>query len=383
MTTTRLGLVTASILALVLLLLGAMSAAASPTGAGDPAKGKYIMAINGGCGCHGPDHAGFKPGAPPDQSGSLFAGPFGTVTAKNITPDKDTGIGNWTDAQVTSAMTNGIDDQGKQLFPIMPYTSFHFMSNGDVADLVAYVRTLPAVKNDVPDNKLSGPVPPAPQLPPSPAAAPTGGVERGAYVANAISICGDCHTPSLPDGSPDMSRLLAGGVVQTGPTTSEIAPNLTPDNVTGLGTWTDAQIISVLKTGLEPGGDKVEGLMISQIMGTPLPGGGYSQYTAADAQAVAAYLRSLPPVSNVAATGAGFKQGFKTMSDLLPNIVGLPLDNEHRAPNGDTIQTTTSGLLAWRRADNITSFTNGATTWLNGPFGIQQRPNDQKFDWEH
>lgn len=382
MTTTRLGFVMAGILALALLALGTISAMASPLGAGDPAKGKYIMAINGGCGCHGPDHAGFKPGVPPNQSGSIFQGPFGTVTAKNITQDKNTGEGSWTDAQVINAIRNGVDNEGKQLFPIMPYNSFHFMSDADVNDLVAYLRTLPPVSNNVPENKLNGPVPAPPSLPPSPPVAPAGGVARGAYLVNAIAICGDCHTPMLPNGSPDMSKMLAGGKVQTGPTTFEVAPNLTPDKVTGIGNWTDAQILAVLKTGTKPTGTMVKGLMLDQVMGTPLPGGGYNQLTDTDAQAIVAFLRTIHPVSNDAATGAGFELGFKTMSDMIPDIVGLPLEGEHGLPNGDTVQATTGGLLVWRKADNITAFTNGYMTWINGPNGLQQRLNTQRLTWE-
>lgn len=369
MTTTRLGLIMAGVLALVLLALGAMSVAAAPLGAGDPAKGRYIVAADGGCGCHGPDLAGFKADAPPEQSGVIFQGPFGSVTAKNITPDKDTGIGDWTDEQITNAIRNGVDNEGKPLFPIMPYTSYHFMSNGDVADLVAYLRTLPAVSNDAPENKLNIPVPAPPPLPPSPAVAPTSGLERGRYLVTAISICGDCHTPVLPNGAPDATKFLAGGIVE-----DQVAPNLTPDKVTGIGRWTDAEIVGVLRYALEPEGTIVSGLMMEQDTGTR-GSGGYSRLTDADDQAIVAFLRSIPPVSNVATNGSGFKLGFKDTSDMLPDIVGLPLENEHPTAGGDTIQTTTGGLLVWRRADNVTAFTDGAITWVNGPAGLQQMPN--------
>ncbi len=366
MKTTRLGLAF-GVLLLVVLTLATAGIVAAQAGPGDPARGQYIMAINGGCGCHGPDHAGFKPGAPPDQSGSIFQGPFGTVTAKNITPDQQTGVGSWTDDQLINAIRNGIDAEGKPLFPIMPYASFHFMSDGDVRDLVAYLRTLPPVGNDVPENQLNIPVPAPPQLPPSPPVAPTGGVERGRYLVTAITICGDCHTPRLPDLSPDMSRLLAGGAVDP----MDIATNLTPDRVTGIGNWTDAQILAVLRYGLEPEGSQVSGLMHDQVVGTPLPGGGYNRLTDSDARDIVAFLRTVPPVSNVAATGAGFQFGFKTLSDLIPDVVGLPLENEHSLSNGDVGQLTTGGLLVWRSADNVNSFTDGSRTWTLTPSGLQ------------
>ncbi len=376
MTTTRLGLVLASIIALAMLALGAMSALAAPSGAGDPAKGKYIMAANGGCGCHGPDHAGFKPGAPPDQSGVDFQGPFGNVTAKNITPDRETGEGKWTDAQKINAIRNGVDDEGKQLFPIMPYLSFHFMSDGDVADLVAYLDSLPAVVNKVPENKLNGPVPPPPPLPPSPATAPSGGVERGRYLATVIGICGDCHTPMLPDGSPDNTKFLGGGSVQDTPTSPpEFAANVTPDMVTGIGGWTNAQIFAVLRYGLEPEGTAVSGLMHDQVFGITPGVGGYNQLTDDDTRAIVAFLRTIPPVSNVPTTGAGFTGGFKALADQIPDVVGLPLENEHKVASGDVIQMTPAGLFVWHPATNSTSFTDGSSTWTVTPSGVQQTPN--------
>ena len=77
-----------------------------------------------------------------------------------------------------------------------------------------------------------------------------------------------------------------------------------------------------------------------------------------------------------------FRLGFKALADQIPDIVGQPLETEHYGPNGDSIQRTTTGLMAWRKADNWTAFTNGATTWINGPNGVQSRPNDQRFPWE-
>ncbi len=369
-------LMLAGVVALSLSALGAASVAASPSAAGDPAKGRYIVAANGGCDCHGPDLAGFKEDAPAAQSGEMFRGAFGSVTAKNITPDKETGIGDWTDDEVINAIRNGVDADGMPLFPIMPYVSFHFMSNTDVADLVAFLRTIPAVRNDVPENELNVSVPAPPSLPPSPATAPTSGIERGRYLVSAISICGNCHTPSLPSGVPDTSKFLAGGTIE-----NEIAANLTPDKVTGIGNWTDAQIAAVLRFALEPEGTRVSGLMFYLDGGIPLSGG-FSQLTDSDRGAIVAFLRTIPAVSNVAANGAGFQFGFKTLSDLLPAIVGLPLENQHPVANGDILQQTTGGVLQYRPSTNVPSFTDGFMTWLLGPFGLQERLNTQRFDWE-
>ena len=282
----------------LLVALALVAVAATPPGAGDPAKGKYIFAVNGGCGCHGPNLAGYKQGGPAELPasapfGELFAGPFGSVPATNITPDKDTGVGNWTDDQLIHALRDGIDNGGEQLFPIMPSNTFHFMSDGDVQDLVAYLRTVPAVSNKVPERTLMGPVPPAPPLPPSPASSPTSGVERGKYLVTAVGDCSSCHTPTTPQGAPDQTKFLAGAAMPRAGGKFEIANNITPDKSTGIGSWTEQQVVALLKTGTLPDGTKTKGLMAEVLVG------GMNQLTDADAQAIATYLKTIPPVSNV------------------------------------------------------------------------------------
>jgi hypothetical protein len=82
------------------------------------------------------------------------------------------------------------------------------------------------------------------------------------------------------------------------------------------------------------------------------------------------------------AQGFEYKLGFKALADQIPSVVGEPLENEHWGANGDSLQKTSKGLMAWRKADNWTAFTDGATTWLNGPNGLQSRPNTERFEWE-
>lgn len=83
-----------------------------------------------------------------------------------------------------------------------------------------------------------------------------------------------------------------------------------------------------------------------------------------------------------APSNAEFKLGFQLLADQIPEVAGVPLEDEHWGANGDSLQMTSAGLMAWRKADNWTAFTNGATTWINGPFGVQSRPNDVRFCWE-
>jgi mono/diheme cytochrome c family protein len=239
----RLILLAGAIIMLVALAILLGTAASAATGsAGDPVKGQYIFAATGGCGCHGVNLAGYNPSGPP--FGEIFTGPFGSVAASNITSDKDTGVGNRTDAQLIDAIRNGVDDGGNTLFPIMPYLTLHFMSDADVADLVAFLRTVPAVSNKVPERQLNGPVPPVPPLPPSPATAPASGLARGKYLATVVGDCNSCHTPQTPQGAPDMSKMLAGGVIAREGGTFEVGPNITTDGPTGIAYWTQQDIVT-------------------------------------------------------------------------------------------------------------------------------------------
>jgi mono/diheme cytochrome c family protein len=266
------------------LWLAANSAAtaAPPTQAptGDPARGAYLFTAAAGCGCHmGP--AGFLAG------GSEIAGPFGKVYVRNITSDPETGIGNWTADQIVAAIRTGRSANGEMLFPIMPYRNFSGMSDQDAYDLAAFIQTAPPIKNQVPARQLNFPVPPFDPLP-APATAPTEGVARGEYLVKHVSDCTGCHTPTDAQGNPDMSKFLAGAAVE-----GEVSANITPDNETGIGTWSVEQIAHFLGTGEEPNGEKVGGLM-AQIITE-----GFSKMTEADRLAIGSYLKTIPAVNNV------------------------------------------------------------------------------------
>jgi mono/diheme cytochrome c family protein len=254
----------------------------SPAAQADPGKGGYIFALAGGCGCH-MGEAGLMAGGAP------FEGPFGVVYPPNITPDPNTGLGNWSDQEIIDAIRLGHTPEGEQLFPIMPYPTFSHMSDEDVQNLVAFLRTLPPIENSVPERQLNFEVPPFSAMAPAPATAPTSGVERGAYIVNAIAHCGDCHTPFNPDGTPDFSKMLAGAVIE-----GQLAPNITPHEETGIGSWSEQDIARLLQTGQRPGNEPpAAGLMALVVEG------GYKDMTDADALAVAAYLKTVPAVENV------------------------------------------------------------------------------------
>ena len=280
----------------LLLLSVAPALAATPA---EVARGKYIFGATGGCGCHteskGPVNAG----------GRKYDGPYGTVYSANITPDIKTGIGGWTDEQILTAIRLGRRPNGERLVPVHPFISFNGMANEDLKALVAFLRTVPPVNRTNTPKKITVPMFDSVFLPAwlmafaaketPPPAAPVSAVARGEYLVHAVAHCGECHTPrSAMTMAVDNSRFLAGNPKKTGPE-GQATPNITPDKATGLGDWTEAQIVTYLGTGNRPDGDVAGGLMEEMIQGTLA---GLKDLAKADLQAIARYLKSIPAVKN-------------------------------------------------------------------------------------
>ena len=264
------------------------------------AKGQYIFAVAGGCACHTVPketaHAGARP----------FPIPFGTVYSTNITQDKETGLGAWSDQQILDAMVKGFRRDGSRILPVMPYEKYSGMAQADLEALIAFLRTLKAVNKPTPELKswvpfirsvgtfayltLFG------RFSTLPAQPPKAGVERGRYLVNHVSLCGDCHTPRNVLGAPKQSLYLAGAAQDTGPL-GEAVPNITPDEETGIGSWKRDEIADLLLTGTKPDFDNVQGLIYEVIEGTT-HGYGYNDMTKEDALAIADYLKSIPPIKN-------------------------------------------------------------------------------------
>jgi len=273
---------------------------ASAGGAGTPlpdlvARGQDIFGAAGGCGCH------TVPKGTLNAGGRKYDGPFGTVYSANITPDRQTGIGAWTDEQIITAIRLGRRPKGERLIPVHPYTVFNGMAAEDLRALVAYLRTVPPVNRPNQPKKITVPffesifLPTwlaafAPKETP-PATAPTSGLARGEYLVRAVGHCGECHTPRGMTQATDNSRFLAGN--PNGPEDSKV-PNITPDKDTGL-TWSEEEIAEYLGTGNKPDGDVAGGLMGEVIEGTAA---GYKDLTKADRLAIAQYLKTIPPIHN-------------------------------------------------------------------------------------
>ncbi|MDP2603116.1 MAG: c-type cytochrome [Deltaproteobacteria bacterium] len=262
------------------------------------AKGQYIFAMAGGCACHtepkGTHHVGAR----------AFPIPFGTVYSTNITQDKETGLGAWTEQQIQDAMTKGIRRDGSRILPVMPYEKYSGVAQDDMKALIAYLRTLRPVMKATPELKSWTPFARSIGTPlflkvfgrfsNAPAQAPKSGIERGRYLVDHVSLCGDCHTPRNMIGVPNRSLYLAGAGKKIGPLGNSV-PNLTPDKETGIGEWKREDIAELLISGTKPDLDNVQGLMEEVIQGTPL---GYKDMKKEDALAIADYLKSIPAIKN-------------------------------------------------------------------------------------
>lgn len=213
---------------------------------------------------------------------------FRAVTP-NITPDPDTGIGRWTDAQIAEAIRNGRRPDGSLIGPPMPVEFYRDISDRDLSAIVAYLRTVPPVRHAVTE-KSTYPFPLADHGPPAASVPdpPDHPVARGAYLAGPLAHCMDCHTPELPAERRDLSRLGAGGVPFGGPWGVVPSRNITPHKEFGIGEWTDDQIRRALTEGVS-----VDGRRLVPPMGARGPV--FARLTERDMTDLIAYLRSLPP----------------------------------------------------------------------------------------
>jgi mono/diheme cytochrome c family protein len=264
--------------------------------AGDATHGRVLFALAGGCGCHTPD------AGPVGSGGREIKTPFGTFYAPNITADKDTGVGDWSDEELIAAIREGNARAGVES-PVMPYYQYAGMADADVEDLVAYLRTLAPVRRENSVSAVTIPMPRvayrlwrlffAPRVA-RPANAPSEPVARGRYLAQNVAVCTDCHTPRTRVGGPNPDLYLAG--TDCGPD-GESVPNITPDPKTGIGDWSEAQIVHLLRTGTKRDGDDVQGLMaqvIHGVSGAP----GFASAPESELSAIAKYLRTVPPIRN-------------------------------------------------------------------------------------
>ena len=342
----------ASLLTLGVLLMvrtaqpSAQQKPAGPAASARVAHGEYLVKTGGCNDCHTPWKMGDN-GPEPDMSKMLmghpaglvakdpaglklpwigsasptmtsWSGPWGRSYTANLTSDRETGIGAWTEKQFIDTIRTGKHwGNGRPLLPTMPWQAFRNLADDDLAAIFAYLQTVPAIRNKVPDPVIA-PGPPPEALPTTalPKTAPGNAdpVARGRYLVTAKG-CGDCHTPmKMGAKGPEyvMSRMLSGfdasGAVPPMPNVEgaaevyvvepafaggwgmSFAANLTPDVETGIGSWTEQQFLDTLRNGRHQGRGR-------QIL-PPMPWQMFGQMTDADLKAIFAYLRTVPAVKN-------------------------------------------------------------------------------------
>jgi mono/diheme cytochrome c family protein len=238
------------------------------------------------------------------QDGKPYAGglgfklPFGTLYSTNITPDKDTGIGNYSDQDFLNAVHRGIRDDGARLYPAMPFTSYSYMTDDDALAIKAYLFSLPPVHAPDPENTLTFPFNQRWAMGLwstvfnrdrrfAPDTSKTPEWNRGAYLAEAMAHCGECHTPRNLAFALDNRKKFMGAVAA-----GWRAYNITSDKATGIGGWSDDDLASYLAIGHANGHGTASGPMGEAVDRS------LNYMAPEDIRAVVAYLRTVPPLTS-------------------------------------------------------------------------------------
>jgi mono/diheme cytochrome c family protein len=253
-------------------------------------RGEYITRMADCEACH------TMPGGEPFAGGRAFVLPFGTIYTPNITPDPDTGIGNWSDAQFLRAVHQGIAADGSRLYPAFPYASYTMLTDADVLAIKSFLFSLPPVRRVNQPNTFAFPFNqrwlmgfwaaffnsnqrfrPIPEQTPE--------WNRGAYLVEAAAHCGECHTPRNLMQAMDQRRKFAGGAAE-----GWNAYNITSDRQSGIGDWSAEELAAYLASGHAHGRGAASGPM-GEAVDLSL-----SRLTASDIAAIVSYVRTVKPI---------------------------------------------------------------------------------------
>jgi mono/diheme cytochrome c family protein len=270
-------------------------------------RGKYLFHHVADCaGCHSPrDPSKFSMVHDPGRTGAGFVFPAelgfpGKIVGPNITPDPETGIGAWTDGEKIRAIREGVSRDGRALFSLMPFQYFATLSDEDIYSLVAYLNSLPPVKNALPRTRLDFPVnllarfEPKPLLQPPQPPAVQDKIRYGGHLA-AVAGCLNCHT-QLKNGKPVPGMEFAGGHEFPVGQFVVRSTNLTPDEETGIGRWSEERFVRKFRDYASLSFETAPPAAQSSF--TIMPWYGFAHMKEEDLRAIYAYLRTLKPVYN-------------------------------------------------------------------------------------
>lgn len=302
-------------------------------GAGLVARGEYLARAADCIGCH------TTPLGKPFAGGLAFKLPVGTLYSTNITPDKETGIGEWTDNEFVTAMHDGIGRNGTHLYPAFPYSAYTLLTRNDVLAIKAYLFSLKPVHAMPPENDMSFPFNqrylmwfwnvhynPAQRFQPNIDRAPAW--NRGAYLVEALGHCGECHTPRTLLQGLDADKKFEGAMIE-----GWKAYNMTSDKRSGIGAWSDEQLENYLSTGHAEGRSTAAGPM-GLVLNNSL-----RFLTRDDVRAMAEYLKTVPPLHNQADLAVAQKQ-----------ISPTPSEARTRSPRGPSSNDEDLGLRVFEGA---------------------------------
>ena len=331
-------------------------------------RGQYLVAAGDCVSCHA------RPGGSPLAGGRGLETPFGTIFSSNITPDVETGIGRWSAEQFYRAMHEGIGAHGENLYPAFPYPWFRRASREDVDAVFAFLRSTPAVSDQPPPNRLPFPLNLRVMVKGwnllflksdsfEPDARQSAEWNRGAYLVEGFGHCGACHTPKNKLGADRRDAALQGGQLDRW-----VAPDLTGHVRTGLGRWSEEDIVELLQHGRNAhaaaGGSMAEVIDFST-----------SLMSEADLRAIATYLKSQAPgpsADPIAADGGAMRRGAAIYTDVcaschLENGVGQPRTFPPLGNDAMLQQQDPTGLLHLLLAGTRIGSSDARTTPLAMP----------------
>jgi mono/diheme cytochrome c family protein len=341
-------------------------------------RGEYLARAADCVVCH------TAPGGAPYAGGVAIPLPFGTLYSTNITPDKDTGIGGYSDQDFLNAVRRGIRRDGTRLYPAMPYPSYTYMTDADGLAIKAYLFSLAPVHTADRPNTLTFPFNQRPLMAVwsfffnenarfQPNTVQSAEWNRGAYIAEALAHCGECHTPRNLAFALDNRRKFGGAV-----TAGWHAFNVSSDKGSGIGAWSDDEVFAYLSSGHASGRGTASGPMGEVIDQS------FSQMSQADVHALITYLRSVPAVAStdLRATIAPPAPASPKDGGAMSNIVGKRIFEGACVSCHDwtgVSAITPYATIAGSRAVNDSTATNVAQIVISGtrrytPRGVVSMP---------